>query len=298
MTDSQQKCFLAVAEHHSFSKAADALYVSQPAVSKSINALEAELETTLFDRQGKYITLTQAGEIFRSFLISYQREHAAMRERIKALDRGKHSGIIRIGCDMTWNAAHFYTRISRHFSIHFPNVQLEVEGLSPENFLPSLRRRDVDLVIMYRRDLEHQHDIESVPLADIHEGFIVSSLLGAGGSRAPEALVNVPFLYTNDPADRHSNEMYRSVIEGICQKYGFSPQMKSCKNFATAHLEVSCGRGALLVDEWSSAKNNPEYTYIGCDSAVPVCMAHLPTAADSLLRLFLNEAQKVFSNNL
>lgn len=298
MTDSQQKCFLAVAEHHSFSKAADALYVSQPAISKSINALEAELGTPLFDRQGKYITLTQAGEIFLSFLISYQRELAAMRERIKALNRGKHSGIVRIGCDMTWNAAHFYARISRHFSIHYPDVQIEVEGLSPENFLPALRRRDVDLVIMYRQDLDRQHDIETVPLADIRQGFIVSSALGAAAGGSPEALAGIPFLYTNDPADRHSNEMYRRVIEGICRKHGFSPQMKSCKNFATAHLEVSCGSGALLVDEWSSAKNNPEYAYISCESFVPVCMAHLPTAPDSLLRLFLNETEKVFTNHL
>ena len=82
MTDSQRNCFLAVAEHRSFSRAADALYVSQPAVSKNISTLEAEIGTPLFDRQGKYIELTRAGEIFFNFLVEYRRELDAMLEPI------------------------------------------------------------------------------------------------------------------------------------------------------------------------------------------------------------------------
>ena len=140
MTESQRNCFLAVAEHRSFSKAAAVLYVSQPAVSKNISILEEELGASLFNRQGKFVELTKAGEIFFMFLMEYRREYDNMIERIRALDSGTHYGLVRIGCVLTWNAAHFYTRISRHFAIHFPGVKLEVVGLEPEALIPALRR--------------------------------------------------------------------------------------------------------------------------------------------------------------
>ncbi len=57
------QAFVAVAEQGSFSHAAAALFLTQPAVSKRVSALEAELETRLFDRIGRAILLTEAGRL-------------------------------------------------------------------------------------------------------------------------------------------------------------------------------------------------------------------------------------------
>src|ERR671921_174498 len=53
--------FLAVAEHANFTRAAEALYVSQPALSKQIRALERQLRVTLFERDPSSVRLTRAG---------------------------------------------------------------------------------------------------------------------------------------------------------------------------------------------------------------------------------------------
>ncbi len=55
--------FLAVAEHGSFTRAASALHVSQPALSQQIRQLEESLGVPLFDRSGRTIRLTDAGEV-------------------------------------------------------------------------------------------------------------------------------------------------------------------------------------------------------------------------------------------
>ena len=60
----QLSYFIAVAEHCGFSRAAAALHVSQPALSQQIRQLEAMLEVQLFDRSGRRIRLTDAGEIW------------------------------------------------------------------------------------------------------------------------------------------------------------------------------------------------------------------------------------------
>ena len=59
--------FLAVAEHGSFTRAASALHVSQPALSQQIRQLEESLGVPLFDRSGRTIRLTDAGEVWRQY---------------------------------------------------------------------------------------------------------------------------------------------------------------------------------------------------------------------------------------
>ena len=56
------KAFLAVADQQSFSLAAEQLYLTQPAVSKRVAALEAQLNCKLFDRIGRKVHLTEAGQ--------------------------------------------------------------------------------------------------------------------------------------------------------------------------------------------------------------------------------------------
>ena len=62
MEAEQLRIFLAVAEHGSFTAAAKALFVSHSTTSRAVAALERELGTPLFLRQGRSVSLTQAGE--------------------------------------------------------------------------------------------------------------------------------------------------------------------------------------------------------------------------------------------
>lgn len=65
MDISNYTAFLAVAEHESFSLAAEKLHLTQPAISKRVAQLEANLGVTLFDRVGRRVTLTEAGRALR-----------------------------------------------------------------------------------------------------------------------------------------------------------------------------------------------------------------------------------------
>ena len=66
MTIFQIECFLAVAEHLNFARAATQLNVSQPAITRQIHTLEAELGTQLFIRSTRKVRLTENGRIFQS----------------------------------------------------------------------------------------------------------------------------------------------------------------------------------------------------------------------------------------
>ncbi len=67
MNTTQLECFLAVVNHLNFSRAAEQMRITQPAVSHQINTLEDELEVKLFHRTSKNVRLTQAGWIFTQY---------------------------------------------------------------------------------------------------------------------------------------------------------------------------------------------------------------------------------------
>lgn len=100
MNSSQLRAFLAVAQHGSFSKAAETLYLTQPAISKQVQALEELLGVRLFDRVGRSILLTQAGTILHHHArIAFQTLEEA-RETITQL-RGLQRGHLRISAAST-----------------------------------------------------------------------------------------------------------------------------------------------------------------------------------------------------
>src|SRR5437870_13792798 len=92
MDVNQLEVFLGVAHEKSFSRAAEALHRTQPAVSQAIRRLELELGEALFDRSSKDGTLTAAGHVLYDFaqqmLNLRQGGHAAIKE-LKDLHRGK-----------------------------------------------------------------------------------------------------------------------------------------------------------------------------------------------------------------
>lgn len=76
MNHIQIKCFLEIVNENNFTKAASKLFITQPAISRYIAALENELGFCLFDRTNKHVKLTEVGELyydfFRRFEIEFQ----------------------------------------------------------------------------------------------------------------------------------------------------------------------------------------------------------------------------------
>ena len=117
------QAFISVSETGSFSRAADALYLTQPAVSKRIQALEQSLGVALFDRIGKSVRLTEAGH---ALLPSCRRiiDEVAESQRIISNLRETTSGSL---CLATSHhiGLHRMPPVLREFSRRFP-----IEGFS------------------------------------------------------------------------------------------------------------------------------------------------------------------------
>ncbi|MCK4951674.1 MAG: LysR family transcriptional regulator, partial [Gammaproteobacteria bacterium] len=140
------KAFTVVAEHGSFSRAAEHLFLTQPAVSKRISALESELDTRLFDRIGHRITLTEAGQILLTRAQRILSEVEDSRKIVANLS-GKISGNLPIGTSHHIGL-HRLPPVLRMYARQYPQVQLDIDFKDSEQVCSDVEQgtREVGIV--------------------------------------------------------------------------------------------------------------------------------------------------------
>jgi LysR family hydrogen peroxide-inducible transcriptional activator len=140
----QLRYFLRVAERGSFTRAAEDLMISQPALSRSIQKLEEELGQPVFERKTRSISLTDAGTLLQARV----QQVLSILEHTKAeiTDDGK-SGRIRVGAIPTI-APYFLPEALIRFSAAFPKATIVVQENTTDALLKSCTQGEIDLAIV------------------------------------------------------------------------------------------------------------------------------------------------------
>lgn len=138
--------FVAVAETGSFSLTSEQLFLTQPAISKRIAALESELGTSLFDRIGRKVSLTEAGEALLPRARSILLEVEDSRRAISNLS-GHIGGKLSIGTSHHIGL-HRLPPVLRQFSKDYPDVELDIHFMDSEEACRAIEHGDLELGIV------------------------------------------------------------------------------------------------------------------------------------------------------
>ena len=139
------KIFLVVATSNSFLEASNKLYISQPAISKSINKLEEDLGISLFYRANKGVTLTSDGEILLKY-VKDSRKLLLACERMLSSNNSLDSGSIVIGAQSHIVRNYLLEKINNFRKI-FPNVMFRIVDLSTLELIEGLEKHELDFVV-------------------------------------------------------------------------------------------------------------------------------------------------------
>jgi len=155
------QAFLTVSETGSFSRAADALFLTQPAVSKRIQALEHSLGITLFDRIGKSVRLTESGQ---ALLPSCRRiiDEIAESQRIISNLRQTTSGILSLATSHHIGL-HRLPPVLREFFSNYAEVELKLSFMDSEEACQQIINGDIELAIITLPD-EDNDRLEMKPV--------------------------------------------------------------------------------------------------------------------------------------
>jgi DNA-binding transcriptional LysR family regulator len=145
LTLRQIEVFNAVARHRNYTRAAEELHLSQPAVSMQIRQLEASIGLPLFEQVGKRIHLTDAGE----HMFSYGRNITGLLGEVEGVFesiKGVESGNLTISVATT--ASHFATRLLAEFSKQHAGITITLDVTNREALRRQLENNEPDLVVM------------------------------------------------------------------------------------------------------------------------------------------------------
>ena len=140
------RAFLLVAESGSFSKAAKRLHLTQPAVSKRIAQLEAQLNVSLFDRIGRRISTTEAGEALLPHARAVHLELQAAQQSVRDL-AGEVRGRLRLATSHHIGL-HRLPPLLSFFSKAFPAVQLDIDFMDSEKAYELTLQGEVELAVV------------------------------------------------------------------------------------------------------------------------------------------------------
>ena len=141
----QIRIFDSVARYQSHTRAAEKLYMTQPAVSMQMKQLEENLGIDLFERQGRSLALSDSGKKLRIYTNKIIDAFESMIDYVDKI-KGCHTGHLTISVATTAN--HFTTRILSDFSEKYPEITISLDVTNRQSILQQLDNFEPDLVIM------------------------------------------------------------------------------------------------------------------------------------------------------
>jgi DNA-binding transcriptional LysR family regulator len=236
----QVEAFLEVARLGNVSRAAEALYVTQPSLTARLKNLEAELGEQLFLRTGRGLKLTEAG---RAFLPHAERALRSLREgeaAVTELQRGE-AGPLVVGA-VPSVSTYVLPKLLRRFRTLAPGVRLAVRTGHSEEVLAMVLAEDVHVGLV--RALHHGSEVESVPVYEDHLVLVVPPghrLAGGAGIRLEDLDTEPLILF-----DRTSS--YHELTNALFREAGVLPStVMELDNIESAKQMVAHGLGVALL---------------------------------------------------
>ena len=207
--------FAALAEHLNFTRAAETVHVTQSTLSHQIKQLETEIGHRLFDRIGKRIVITEAGE---RLLGKVKVALAEIDDGLRSV-RGaaqQLSGSLRIGVTHTFNVSLLPTCIDIFFGKH-PSVRVTVQELNAESVGRGVESGDFDIGIAYRPN--NATAISFEPLCNDEMALVVCS----SHPLASRKRIRMVELHRQNLVLSTSDTTTRELLEGWFRSVGAEP---------------------------------------------------------------------------
>ena len=253
----QLEAFIQVAHHRSFSRAAEALFLTQPSVTARIQSLEREIGERLFERTGRSVTLTDAGI---AFMPHAQRALTAVLEGTDAIEAVRHGdvGSLRIGASSSI-ATYLLPGILKKFRQVRPRIHVYLSTGQTEDIIEGLLSGETHIAITR---LAQHPEVESIHLCNDDLTLVVAP--GHPFSRKRGVTIaeagREPFLFF----ERGSS--YHSLTYSMFLRAGVVPEsaMELDSMETTKHM-VEAGLGVAILPVVSITRERESGTLVPVD---------------------------------
>lgn len=259
MNDLQIDYFMAVATNLSFTKTAEELYVSQPAISRQISLLEKELGTRLFRRNNQKTELTESGKLYFDLFGKYKAEFINTKMLASQID-GLSKNVIRVGFLEGWDLSEIVPEMIRRYKEKYPDSEVIINCCGVKEITTSLLTDSMDIAVTMKNSVEKHLGMVARDAAEIGKILIFSahnSHAGMDGLTLGD-FRDETFLAPWEIVDK----MIIEATATYTRPYGFVPEIRFLKNHESTITCVRNDMGVMIADEWVWAKDADDLRWI------------------------------------
>ena len=255
MTLNQLKYFIAVVRCLSFTEAAKSLFMTQPALSRQIQAMEAELGTQLFIRDKKKLKLTPGGSALYSKLPDFLRQYEEMMEDARNANRD-FEGQLRIGFLDIYDASSLFPPVVEAFQRNHGGIRLTMERFSLGELPERLYEGKLDIICTYGFSLFDKPDLVTVNVQKFDSCVMFNK---------DHPLANKPDLTMDDlrqerfiQLDSEASQEGYQYIANLISRGGISPEVQYVEKNDDVLLWVEMGCGIAVTSDRTVERHNPK----------------------------------------
>lgn len=240
----QLETFVAVAAQGSFTRAAEALHLTQPAVTRQIAALEAEMRTKLFDRLGRSVQLTAAGETLHAYALQIARLAHEARHAVLEVGTGA-AGRLAVGASSTL-ATYVLPSLLRGFRESHPRVDISVHTGVSAQVLQMVIANEADLGLITGE--VHEKALVATELAEYETCVVVPAAHALAKRRTIRAaeLAGSPLILME------SGTNLRAYVDRLLGEAGVEEQVTmELDNVEAIKRMIDAGLGISMLPEVS-----------------------------------------------
>ncbi len=248
----QIRIFLSISKHLSFSRAAEDIKITVPAISLQIKEMESNLGVLLFDRSNRKIELTAGGEYFLLYarrVVSTLNEANIMMERL----RGSQSTTLKIGLVST--AQFFLPLLLAEFKKELPTIRIRLDVRNRQQLVQLLHDGEIDIAVMGKPPKEIDTRVEA--FAEHPHIFVASS----SSSIAKQTQLDPKLLNQLELISREPGSGTKAIMENYLTEHGISPLVtmevssnEAIKQAVAASLGISLVSLHTVRDEIRNGK--------------------------------------------
>ncbi len=262
MTITQMKYFITAAKCLNFTKAAEKLFITQPALSRQIAAIESELNMQLFIRNNRSVKLTPpAVVLLEEFEKIYDDYNLAIAKAANSF--AGISGELNIGVLDGADVGDLFPGVLRYFEQFYPQVKINLRSYSFNLLIEKLYSGDLDLIITLYFDVENRENIQTKVIEHTRDYVVVHKNHPLAGEKYVKLsdFKDDTFMMVS-PEDSETSP--RLIMDAI-KSAGFMPKIKFASSVQEEMLWVEAGVGVCILDGRNSMRKNPSVRFLDVD---------------------------------
>ena len=281
MNSLQINCFLEAAKYHSFSKAAEKLYISQPTFSRNIAMLEQELGIRLFHRNSFHgIDLTEAGHIMEEVFSSTRSQILTAMEKAQQVEQNTQLPMT-IGLLEGQLLDHILEDILSRFRIEHPNVLVNIKRSDYQGLMNELQRNETDIVYMPEWQFEDTSSLTVRFIGTMETVMVIPRRLIPEIEQRVHSIKEFsryPFINIRESESQHS----RNMLLDLFQSLDINPPVYEAHSIGEQIEMVEMGEGILLINPNNFICYSPNVHCVHAEELLPQPFAIAwKTSADS-----------------